>query len=791
MMVGIAVCFGVSSNAQDLKYFQDATGKYGFKDASGKVVIKAQYDDVSNFHCGMASVQINDKWGCINTSGKIVIPVSYWYISAFCENGLALVLDTTGKYGYMDATGKYVIPSKFANAEAFNDNSNGLAAVEESGAKFGFIDKTGEYVIQPQFDWALSFGANGLAAVKINGKWGYINGDAKFAIPLQFDGASRFCDNGLASVQINGKWGAINVNGKVVVQPKFDATFYFSADGVASAKLNGNNGFIDETGQFFSTKEQLLASREAKYSIKAGENYTAYMSRLVPSWESYLEERDVKTPVALTTADIKKSVESEVNAWQQKGEFESSAKWQLRVNDQTRAAKVAEVAKRIEKEYNDKVADYNAKASAYRADYEAEYRKVSDRYCSEKAKEFARQKFELKPYDADNETFLIASETAGDILLPVSVDDAPSFKSSWNALKANVVAEFVPTGNDVALKSVKFGKYVYDGNTKANYAVTSVDYNFAPIEISEIAAADYNFDQISEAPSITIASPEAKTITAKKVNPDSKKLTAGSASDVDKNIPQGKAVAKNTFAIVIANENYKNVEMVENAANDGNIMAKYLNQTVGIPEKQVFTYINATYGDMVDALDKISNIAKAYGGSDFNVIYYYAGHGVPDETSKEAYLLPVDGKPGSSSVNIPLSTLYSRLGSLGASSVYVMLDACFSGAQRGDGMLAMARGVAIKAKTAEPQGNMIVLSAAQGDETAYPYRSQSHGIFTYFLLKKLQETSGNVTFGDLSDYVIDNVRKTSVIENDGKLQTPTVRASFAVGDSWRNSRIAR
>jgi hypothetical protein len=86
---------------------------------------------------------------------------------------------------------------------------------------------------------------------------------------------------------------------------------------------------------------------------------------------------------------------------------------------------------------------------------------------------------------------------------------------------------------------------------------------------------------------------------------------------------------------------------------------------------------------------------------------------------------------------------------------------------------------------------MVVLSAAQGDETAYPYQGKSHGLFTYYLLKKLQESSGNVTIGELSDYVIENVRKTSVLENNGKLQTPTVRSSYAVGEWWRSQKLVK
>ena len=343
----------------------------------------------------------------------------------------------------------------------------------------------------------------------------------------------------------------------------------------------------------------------------------------------------------------------------------------------------------------------------------------------------------------------------------------------------------------MALKSVTFGAYTYDSNTKANYAVTTVDYNFAPIEISDVdlAAVDYKFDAIADAsPSMTVSNPEAKTVATTKVTPQQNKVAVGNASDVDLNIPAGSTVARNTFAVVIANENYQNVENVENAANDGKVFAKYLTSTLGIPQNQVFAYTDASYGNMIDALDRIKNIAKAW--SDFNVIFYYAGHGVPDEQSHEAYLLPIDGKPGSSAVNIALGKVYDTLGDLGASSVLVMLDACFSGAQRGDGMLAQARGVAIKAKATEPRGNMIVLAASQGDETAYPYKGKSHGLFTYFLLKKLQESRGDITLGDLADYIIDNVKKTSLLENNGKLQTPTARASQSA-PAWRSQKLTK
>jgi hypothetical protein len=59
------------------------------------------------------------------------------------------------------------------------------------------------------------------------------------------------------------------------------------------------------------------------------------------------------------------------------------------------------------------------------------------------------------------------------------------------------------------------------------------------------------------------------------------------------------------------------------------------------------------------------------------------------------------------------------------------------------------------------------------------------------LLKKLQESSGKVTVGELADYIIDNVKKTSVIKNNGKIQTPTVSVSFSSEDNWRENRLVR
>lgn len=260
-------------------------------------------------------------------------------------------------------------------------------------------------------------------------------------------------------------------------------------------------------------------------------------------------------------------------------------------------------------------------------------------------------------------------------------------------------------------------------------------------------------------------------------------------SDVDVKIPMGKA-GKNAdiYCVIIANEKYKEVAPVEFAEHDGQIFKEYCVKTLGIPEKHIRTYFNATFGEFAKAIDFLTKMSDVANGK-AQLIFYYAGHGLPNEKDKSAYIIPVDGYPKVISTCYKLSDLYSQLGQLKSQSTTVLLDACFSGMKRGDGgAVVEARGVAIKPKKESLTGNMIVLSAASDDEMAHSYKEKGHGMFTYFLLKKLQESKGNTTWGDLYDYIAESVKRNSVLEND-KQQTPSVISSPSLTNSWKQMKL--
>ena len=261
---------------------------------------------------------------------------------------------------------------------------------------------------------------------------------------------------------------------------------------------------------------------------------------------------------------------------------------------------------------------------------------------------------------------------------------------------------------------------------------------------------------------------------------------ASLVSVVDENIPETNTKNSNTFAVIIANEDYQSVAPVPYALNDGKIFREYCLKTLGIPEKQIKYIPNATGNQIKAQINWLQTLAEVF--TNPHIIFYYAGHGIPDESSRTAYLLPVDGIGTDVSTGYKLDDLYAVLGKMPAENVTVFMDACFSGSKREEGMLASARGVAIKARSGMPQGNMVVFSAAQSDETAYPNNEEKHGMFTYFLLKKLQETQGDVTLQELGEYITTNVSQQSILLN-GKSQTPCVTPSASVDASWREWKL--
>lgn len=438
----------------------------------------------------------------------------------------------------------------------------------------------------------------------------------------------------------------------------------------------------------------------------------------------------------------KQYVEEKINEWQKKDEFEKTEAWQ----------------NRIAKGRDSLVNVYASKAEISFIEKEGgKWDFVPGKTLS------------LGQYDSDNEVFLISHPHFGDLLLAVPIARAPEFKMDW--ANQQVSSTFYIHADTLAVATMKFENprtndvFTYSDNKSLNYTVAQVSYNFAEIEFTP------------QAPSRNRVKGDQ--------NISSTNVSIG-GSDVDINIPEVRFNNDKTFAVIIGNENYQTEGNVEFATNDAVAMGQYCIKTLGIPQSNVRVVTDATLNNMKREINWLTTVSKSYEG-EATIIFYYSGHGIPDEADKSSYLLPVDGYGMDVTTGYKLSDVYAQLSQCSSKQSIVLLDACFSGSAKSGEMMHAARGVALKVKeeAAPTRGNLIVFSAATGDETAYPYARQQHGMFTYFLLSKLNSSKGAARFGEIYDYIKDNVSRKSIVENN-KSQTPTFTVTDDLRNSWRN-----
>lgn len=259
-------------------------------------------------------------------------------------------------------------------------------------------------------------------------------------------------------------------------------------------------------------------------------------------------------------------------------------------------------------------------------------------------------------------------------------------------------------------------------------------------------------------------------------------------ADVDINIPETGLKRNNTCVVIISNEEYynKDIPKVDFARRDGEIFREYCRKTLGVPDEQIHFCTDAPMGIMKKEVDYLQRRCGIDPGK-VDVIFYYAGHGLPNPTESRSYLLPYDGENGDYSTCYDLEHLYAQFDAMNARSVTVFLDACFSGRKRGDGMISAGRYVHKKEADVKAKGNTVVFSAASNDEAALPYDEKGHGMFTYHLLKILQESRGNITLDELGRRLSHDV--SLKVMNMNKKQTPNVHAAAGLGSSWKSRRL--
>lgn len=224
----LSICNTEKDNEYLLAFKQK--GKYGYMDMFGNILAKAQFDNVYGFNNGAALVEINNKYGVIDSKGKILaMPTNKYKI--IWENGIGVFQKDKLYWGAVDSTGKVIIePDKFVQLSSFKD---GLAYAEyyEQTNKgtdiiWCIIDKdknvlyqTNKYEIKDNIGYGLFTFYNWNRKTK-EMEYGLIDKTGKVLIPLTADLKLEQFSGPLAKVTIGYySVGYIDKTGNYVWKP--------------------------------------------------------------------------------------------------------------------------------------------------------------------------------------------------------------------------------------------------------------------------------------------------------------------------------------------------------------------------------------------------------------------------------------------------------------------------------------------------------------------------------------------------------------------------------------------
>ena len=158
-------------------------GKYGIVNSEGKHIQPICFDELRKDEADFSSkelpdmssardlhVRIGDKWGILTADGEQLAEVKFDSVGVF-HDGLAVV-KAAERYGYIDRSGAIVIPIQWMAAYDF---SEGLAALRVDKKHFQFINTVGTVVIKSKKYDSVGRFRNGICRVVKGGKVKWID----------------------------------------------------------------------------------------------------------------------------------------------------------------------------------------------------------------------------------------------------------------------------------------------------------------------------------------------------------------------------------------------------------------------------------------------------------------------------------------------------------------------------------------------------------------------------------------------------------------------------------------
>jgi len=189
--------------------------------------------------------KLNDKYGCLNKEGEILIPFEYDNIKrSLYKNYIELHRD--GKRGFINQKGEVIIPLKYDN---IRQRPDGLIEATKNG-KMGVLNSKFEVIIP--FKYQRIERKSGLyyeSQLEEYGKYGVFDTLGKTILPIEFS-RIRFSKNEFIFAQKGAKKSAVfNREGIQTIPPSFHSIRFDRNYIVVNKERNGKKALLNDSCQ--------------------------------------------------------------------------------------------------------------------------------------------------------------------------------------------------------------------------------------------------------------------------------------------------------------------------------------------------------------------------------------------------------------------------------------------------------------------------------------------------------------------------------------------------------------
>lgn len=273
-----------------------------FVTTNAKIVtwaIHPKYEKLHRYYGDIYAFQQNGKWGLVQSGDRELLPASCDFITPFV-NGYALAGVKDGnRYllkSVIDESGVVFVPSdKFYLPPNNQYVSDGKLVVINNSGKYGYITADGHIVIKCQFDNALPF-KEGWAPVKQGNYTKYISetydkAPSHSILPVDFHYGemtlSSCFSKGKAAVAYNKDFALIATNGqKVKKLSEADFKLFYKKNN-APSNSSSNDGFSE-------VSKYSIVVENGKSGLKEGETII-----VTPQFDTFLSQYNDETILAV------------------------------------------------------------------------------------------------------------------------------------------------------------------------------------------------------------------------------------------------------------------------------------------------------------------------------------------------------------------------------------------------------------------------------------------------------------------------------------------------------------